>query len=98
MNAIRASRPRAVVNVAVARFATTNSRGRTVVRDPRKAKRRPRASTAVEQVPEQSPSQVSQPFLQQDPPPQSFAGSMVQSMTWGMGMVFAFTAVGMFFR
>lgn len=48
-----------------------------------KWQRRPRASTAVEQVPEQRPSQVSQPFLQQDPPPQSFAASMVQSMTWG---------------
>ncbi|CAM9540889.1 unnamed protein product [Laminaria digitata] len=98
MNAFRGSRPRAVVNVAVARLATTNSRGRTVVRDPRKAKRRPRESTAIEQVPEQPPAQVSQPFLQQDAPPQSFASSMVQSMTWGVGMVFAFTAVGMFFR
>lgn len=38
MNAFRGLRARAVVNVAVARLATTNSRGRTVVRDPRKAK------------------------------------------------------------
>lgn len=37
MNAVRSGRPRAVVNAAVARLAT-NSRGRKIVRDPRKAK------------------------------------------------------------
>lgn len=37
MNAARSARPRTVINAAVARLAT-NSRGRKIVRDPRKAK------------------------------------------------------------
>lgn len=37
MTALRSPRPRAVVNAVVARLATTNSKGRTIVRDPRKA-------------------------------------------------------------
>ncbi|CAM9499076.1 unnamed protein product [Ascophyllum nodosum] len=106
MQALRASRPRAAANVAIRRFSNVNSRGRAIVRDPRKAKgtcRKPRASSALEEVPEHqnapaSPSQQPfQPFVQQNPP-QSFGSSMVQSFTWGVGMVLAFTAVGMFFR
>lgn len=50
------------------------------------AQQRPRASTALEELPreeERAPAQQPfQPFLQQDPP-QSFGSSMVQSMTWG---------------
>eukprot|EP00903_Cladosiphon_okamuranus_P014072 g13079.t1 len=99
MNAARSARPRAVVNAAVARLST-NSKGRKIVRDPRKAKKRPRASTALEEVREEerAPAPPFQPFLRQDPPPQSFGSSMLQSMTWGVGMALAFTAVGMFFR
>ncbi|CAM9710085.1 unnamed protein product [Pylaiella littoralis] len=99
MNVARCARPRAAVNGAVARLAT-NSRGRKIVRDPRKAKQRPRASTALEEVREEerAPAPPFQPFLQQNAAPQSFGSSMVQSMTWGVGMVLAFTAVGMLLR
>ncbi|CAM9458826.1 unnamed protein product [Ectocarpus sp. 12 AP-2014] len=100
MNAVRSARPRAAMNAAVARLATS-SRGRKIVRDPRKAKQRPRASTALEEVREEERAPAPpkfQPFLQQDPAPQSFGSSMLQSMTWGVGMALAFTAVGMMFR
>lgn len=47
---------------------------------------RPRASTALEEVREEERAPAPpkfQPFLQQDPAPQTFGSSMLQSMTWG---------------
>lgn len=51
----------------------------------KKLQQRVRASKALEEVREEerAPAPKFQPFLQQDPPPQSFGSSMVQSMTWG---------------
>lgn len=52
---------------------------------PHEQQRPPRAATALEEVREEerAPAPPFQPFLQQNPAPQSFGSSMVQSMTWG---------------
>ncbi|CAN0456094.1 unnamed protein product, partial [Hapterophycus canaliculatus] len=84
MNALRSARPRVPRGATVARLAT-NSKGRKIVRDPRKAKQRPRASAALEEVREEerAPAPPYQPFLQQNNAPQRLGSSMMQSMTWG---------------